>query len=143
MTTQDKLQAIREKCIKANPEIVELKPGCSVIYGSEPDEPRPVVIGQPYTVEFGKVFNPWNRDDGGELVEVLGRPVTLADVLLAIGISERAHAFNLDVYGGWAFMFWSRKDGYSKNVKYDLRADSLEDQSPETIDFIHSIILPK
>ncbi len=66
-------------------EIKELKFGCVVSYGSDfGQEPREVTIGNPYTVENGKVFNPYNRDDSDDLFEILGRPITLEDVIRAI-----------------------------------------------------------
>ena len=78
----DKLKKVIQE---ANPEIMELKHGCKVIYADEMSEPSEVLLGM-YEMNFEntKVLNPYNQDDSGNLIEILGRPIRLADVLLAI-----------------------------------------------------------
>lgn len=119
MTNLDK---IKEACIKANPEIMELKVGCEVMYGDDLKEPCKVTLGNPYIVENNEVFNPWNRDDTSDLFEILGRPIRLADVLLVIFQAQQQRETVKIV------LFWNLKD------------DNLEHQSEETLAFIASLL---
>lgn len=63
------------------------------------------------------------------------RPIRLADVLLALpgptGIDADGHFLVYD-QNGWHLP--------GKVVGWDLRADSLDAQSPETIAFLHSLL---
>lgn len=137
---QENLTTIREACIKANPEIMELKFGCEVMYGDDVQEPRRVTIGNPYAVENNKVFNPWNRDDTSDLFEILGRPIRLADVLLAI----KNMLIVVDAEGHFYRCEMKLSDKVPKIGKYlgewNLRDDNLEHQTPETIAFIANLL---
>jgi len=69
------------------------------------------------------------------------RPIRLADILLA--------AARNSVLEGWQYMvdvcgdFYALPDGNNPQLKahWNLRADNLEDQSDETIAFIHSLLV--
>ena len=89
----NKIDKIREACIKANPEIEQICGGEDVAH-----------------------FCP-------NCSNKIGRPIRLADVLLAIG--EVRPDFLLAV-------------GHPAN--WNLKDDNLENQSEETIGFIHNLI---
>lgn len=116
MTPSQQLQEIKEACIAANKEIMELKFGCEILcndYSEFPNERR---------MYAGKIYNPntdhmENRvEKSGKLYkmdikyEILGRPIRQDDCALVIknkhGLADR----------------WT--NGY------------LQDQTAETIDWI-------
>lgn len=115
----NKLQFIREKCIEANPEIVELEFGCEV---KEKDS--------------GEQFFIADRDDMDlmpDAYEIIGRPIRLADVLLAIPFKA-----NMGIYADGTFIKRSAGDtGY----EWNLKDNNLEKQSKKTIDFIYNILI--
>lgn len=85
MEHQDKIALIRQKAIKANPEIVELKFGCKVLLNIRKWESQLITNeigwrGNDKTQFQGQDIEFWNDD----IREIIGRPVRLADVLLAI-----------------------------------------------------------
>jgi len=75
-------------------------------------------------------------DDDEEDIEILGRDIRLADVLRAIG---NTGALKINNLGGFSWF----TDNEWKNIatpRWDLSKDRIDDQSPECIDFIHSLI---
>src|ERR1035441_5558865 len=80
------LKAIRKTCIAANREIVELKFGCRVkdddgeiwTATSYPD-PAGAIFAENIAKELSTILS------RSEYTHVIGRPIRLADVLLAIG----------------------------------------------------------
>src|SRR5580704_580521 len=105
----DKLKFIRERCIAANPEIVETPPSNAVVAGLLGIIASNIRdTGQAHLAEMKL----------GELLEILGRRIRLADVYLAI---NNPHFSPIEF--GW-----------------NLQADDLEKQSPETIDFLANLL---
>lgn len=143
---QQYINKIREACIKANPKIMELKFGCEVIRGSDfGGSPENVFIGNPYECiqVIGKsnkqVRNPWNIDDTDDLLKILGRPIQLADVLLAIEFRNGQTRGTKD-FDMWVFQkefTFEDKDGFQ--YSWDL-TKPLEDQEEETLKFIAGIV---
>jgi hypothetical protein len=125
------LSLIREKCIAANPEIMELKFGCEVgtVTGSEGYLRGPILrkSGPGFDTEWG-YFNPISPN-----VDVLGRPVRLADVLVAY-----IH------FGAPAQIVADAKKHLDNELQivfsWNLRADDLEKQSDETISFLYDLL---
>lgn len=85
MTTQEKLAAVKAKIIEANPEIMELKFGCMVKGNSE--IPTLNYVGK----SNGQHCLSYKRSNKDELlfvdnlgVEIIGRPITLEDVLMVL-----------------------------------------------------------
>ena len=136
---QQYIDKIKETCIKANPSILDLKSGCEVIRGSDfGGSPENVFIGNPYECKevLGKsiiqVQNPWNIDDTDDLIEVLGRPIQLADVLLALknkGVE----------YGSTNFSVYCTVLLQMDKPLWNL-TKPLEDQSEETLKFISELL---
>jgi hypothetical protein len=162
MTQPEKLQHIREKCIAANPEIVELKFGCLVdLYAGESAGLAHVVaeIGicrKHKTVRGCERSNDFScdPDDGVMLVaehggrnlhlrqkktaeiekhKILGRPIRLADIYVAYLGNGKPSETIVDV-----------NNHLSKELKimtlWNLRADDLEKQSEETINFLYELL---
>ncbi len=123
----NKIKFIREKCIEANPEIVELKFGCEVkIIRSGV---RAILIS-PSEIDLvaWNLFVPSNPFvdyiENEATFKIIGRPIRLADVLLAYSFRER---FNATTWGSLA-------------GKWSLIGNNLNNQSKETIDFIYDIL---
>lgn len=128
MTQQQKLQEVRDFIVAAVPEIMELKFGC-----------RAERHGRTW------YFNgdTWNIPDtpGSYSVgffegnEILGRPIGLEDVLRAIDKYKKPN-FGTVATNGWMHFgtdrcFWT----LGKDLAWHA------EHSPETIDFIHSILI--
>jgi hypothetical protein len=153
MTKQDQINFIRQKCVEANPEIVEVKMGCEV-YIQAYDELYngfPVVIGatsickkhKQYreeccaeedgcSVTHGAVIRWGSEEDGwGTMTrkesefKVIGRPIRLADVLLALHQTQGSFRYDIDMV---------------ERSKWKLRADDLEKQSEEAISFLYELL---
>lgn len=115
MTHTERLGAVRQKCIEANPTIVRwggfdlAKMALGGVPESAPDEVR---------------------------------PIRLADVLLAIGKAmTRGNSYFVDADGGFHEWFAPQGRLDLRTVgRWNLRADDLSQQSEETIDFIASLL---
>lgn len=154
-TTKDaqNLELIRQKCIEANREIMELKFGCEIdgTIGMDEYFNQPYIVygntwickkHKTYRVECmaeedgcsgengvevrcGTEEDGWNeiRLEESKVGTIIGRPIRLSDVLLAI---EKAFENRLGVS--------QRK--FETLEKWNLRNDDLNDQSGETINFL-------
>lgn len=122
MTIKDKIECIRKACIASNHSIVDLKFGCKIIFEVEPYMPNMLhrIVGTDVYVVIDE--NP-DAKILGEF-KIIGRDIRLADVLLAIvKISITDKSLVSFIYTEWS-----------------LVKDSLEDQSPETIEFIFNLL---
>jgi len=154
MTTQEKIEAIRQECIRVNPEIVELKFGCVLKHHGYPPQTiydrRPTLNGSDFKVfsregncflgpsEDGEILlrNSWENQ---ERWRIIGRPITLPDVLLAI--QEKRPGCQILVWSSGAFQEFVM-GGFKRLLTpgWNLPADDLTQQSEETIDFIHDLL---
>ena len=149
------LEIIRKACVKANPSIMDLVFGCEI----KLDNKKNAVL---YYEKGGSSFDGENTEyyegalclysEEGEFltygdeseykmpkindIEILGRPIRLADVLLAVGFKTKKmnyfHSVDKEDHlclGNWV-----------DTVRWNLRKDSLTDQSPETINFLAEIL---
>jgi hypothetical protein len=145
------LEIIREACVKENPDILSLKSGCklqitesrfassqhllSTIEGldyeyeiiTECSDPDVFLV----LTRIGTQHFKWRDID--RFCKVLGRPIHLADVLLAARESKE-ESLAVDADG----KFWGNR-GYL-GVTYDLREDDLTKQSEETLAFLASLL---
>lgn len=148
MTRTDHIAAIRTACIKANPEITSMKFACEVRV-LEDQHFHYYMYRAPFVatvVEYGVEYL-GQRDETWSMYavknhdiihlaitkyEVIGRPIRLADVLLAI--EERVNTFmNFDFIGNWP-------DAQELVCKWSLRTDDLEQQSDEMVAFVASLL---
>jgi hypothetical protein len=136
------LQEVRAKVIEAVPEIVELKQGCKIVqkYSLYPW----TVVVSPVFEEGGESFV-YTTDPNGQRYEkvfleryspnanfirdILGRPVTLADVLLAITFHRNHGPANL---GGFT------RDLLNLGWKLSL---PLDEQDEDAIGFLHKMLV--
>lgn len=148
---KDKLEAIRRACIEANPEIVELKFGCRVLYRhpTEKDLPSPTVwafVRHHENLTFSIVDNLERVERVSVLnndVQIYGREIRLADVLCAMSkkddyfiLSDTSLAID---YKGY---FFDPVNELGEGIRYELANDDLTLQSPETIDFLFELLKP-
>ncbi len=155
-----KIEEIRKKCIEVNPEIVELKFGCLIknpnkLLGTgilvEADENEKFISWQIHYPDMNDdIFCSFKSKNRGTSwhkpitpnYEILGRPIRLADVLLAITMHDPIRYIAISAPGSWLEI----KNGKYQNCMedgmqaWDLLKDSLTDQSDDCINFIHSLI---
>lgn len=112
--TTDQIQFIREKCIEANPQIVERHDSCKA---------------------HGK---------RGGLFKCIcqPRPIRLADVLVAIGnmmviVDARGNFYKLEMKLSDKMPSFDEKAG---TAKWNLLKDDLREQREETLEFIANLL---
>ena len=134
----NKYEKLKQIIQQANPEIMELKFGCVVTYEGS--------VGIPRIRHVATVLN--KTQSGGiavytsfiqyfipEELEILGRPITLSDVLLAI----KAYKIKLDFdTRSQPFLFIT--DWNDKTVIWDL-TKPFDDQSQEIKDFLVGLLV--
>ncbi len=139
------MKVVRDAAIAANPEIMKLREGCRVEYEWETDEVSELTFGADingdailFDEEEGNAIFDANVDD---IKKILGRPIRLADVLLAIQERKLEYAFMVDQEGGFVTALAGQNPKLFSVLKgWNLLADDLKSQSPETIAFLASIL---
>lgn len=140
--SQDNMKIVREAVIRANPDILKLEFGCEGIY----DDNSVKLLR--YGMDFQNVDGPnvyvWQKEDGSRYhtsdnryVEILGRPIRLADVLLAIE-KNRTTDFFFVTTTDFLCMQDSKTD--EELMVWNLREDDLSKQSPETLEFLANLL---
>lgn len=141
---QTNLEIIRKACIKANPEIMEIKRGCIVNLNKQWIDPefwdKDFIIYKTEADKFAVTGKHQKSDigvwlDKSDISEILGREIRLSDVLLALQGKEETDS--------WQFylpdILWiSFKRGGA--FQWDLTHDNLELQSEETINFLSELL---
>ncbi len=145
-TKTQKIEEIRKKCIEANPEIVELKLGCKTSKGMITSifesNGRYGYAMTPYTTHWdGANGEAIAKRYSADNFEIIGRPIRLADVLLAIEIRKPTMKItdsdNID-YGKMVDI--TEEEKIKAMFDWDLKSDDLEKQSEETISFLHNLL---
>lgn len=167
MTKDQKLESIRQACIKANPQIMELAEGCKIkvkgfgtgdFSGHWTNAKAPIHHensgyyvqrhGMGWDGHYAEAYSITEYHDGKKVenphIEILGRPTHLADVLLAI---DRFPTYINPI------KWWIRVEGLLgiKNAdmkdllfflcsNWKLKSDDLREQSEETIDFLFNLL---
>lgn len=131
------LEKIREACVKANPEIIELKFGCEVDYYGE----RTMAVSNEADYEQGKYIFVSPEVKGNNMVflddkniKIIGRPIRLADVLLVL-----KECINISFSAEYS-EFFEGDINTRTGIFWNLRDDNLEYQSKETITFIAGLL---
>ena len=146
MTREQKIEYIRQKCIEVNPVITELKFGCEL---KRPSSARHYKVIEDLgwsantekvwinSVPFGSMEVPIEIekkqiiDNNGDEWKVIGRPIRLADVLLAIG--EANH--------GTAATSWGANSIRLRILDlWNLHKDDVSLQDDPSIDFLHELL---
>lgn len=154
-----KYQALKSKIIKANPEIVDLKFGCEIKGFSE-------ALGRTFFLEKGKdnssewiAVYPENGIKGNLLerpiysisasfpakieYEILGRPIRLADVLLAMQKLEDDDDDRNWVVNRFGEFLKDREDipAVDVGMTWNLKKDDLDLQTDETKQFLINLLV--
>lgn len=144
MTTQEKIEAIHAACIAANDDIMKLKFGCEV----RSYKTRLIIVDHKKGFLWNpEIEQPYNNSGATLYDEILGRPIHLADVLLAIqgkniGVQTNGCFITRDPgrstyeLSQWYHSFSGQYETYSWN----LLKDDIRDQSPECADFLYSLL---
>ena len=147
------LEKIRQKIIEAVPEIVALKFGCEI----ECRFGRGIVSGESDIhgmLAYIKGDGTYHSGEIGGNVRIIGRQITLEDVLQAVGERLREGKFDKVIGVTDVGTFWV---GYNDKGmrRMDLMMDNeggfinwllgkpLTDQSPEFINFLYNIFYGK
>lgn len=150
-TTNKNYDIVRQAVIKAVPEILELKFGCEVVdvnakkhrimglavktlhtnYDTYITSCSSLSVGQRVTDEIHT----------GQIEKILGRPIRLADVLLATQRKTGMGDVMINSLGGFG-VFEKGKWMDVAMPRYNLSKDSLEDQSEETWAFLADLLSP-
>ncbi len=135
------LEIVRAACIRAVPEIMELKFGLPIVL---PNGRKGILC------TVGNKLHRWNIHLRGnaaamnvdtEECEILGFPITLADVLRAVGEPKLAP---ITIDGNGTITLWKKNEG-NTGVEVDKQADwnlalDLSDQSEPTLSFLAGIL---
>lgn len=144
MTKEKALKIIRGKCIEANLSIMDLEVGCLLNCEGEIDRVS-WVKGFRYGIGGigGEFLINELRKDG---IKILGRPITLPDVLLAIAQSETN--WKEESYGCIQVDLEYKEDYVQLNTnekgycRWNLK-EPLENQSIETLTFLANLLTNK
>lgn len=133
----DHVPEVRAAIVKAVPEILELKPGCLVKHASGVG----TIVGRTkndtdFLVKFSLLDYVGEAYEFGPNWTILGRHITLADVLRTL-----PPGVYLKTLGEQARLVVDDPDRDEGPVYWDCTADSLDEQSEETIAFLHSILV--
>lgn len=132
---KEKIEAIRQKCIEANPSILDLVFGCEIDIGGvnwvllkKDGEMRIIYLLRRDTCFIWQITE--TELELLRLVKNIGRPIRLADVLVMAGRE-------------WELVNNGTMPQQIIKIIYlwNLHTDDLTKQSPETIDFLFSILI--
>jgi hypothetical protein len=119
---EQNIEIIRKACIEANPDIK------SKYHVSTGNNLRCSLCGELD-----------NYDNAGKCQNGVIRPIRLADILLAI--AKFGDYYTIDVDGRFIFgKEWIKESNDVLALTWNLRKDSLTDQSEETITFLANLL---
>ncbi len=137
---QTNLEIIRQACIKANPEIIELKFGCQIIHNNTGkiititnfDEKEPY-----YGFSFvdGGIVPLFASGENKKELIIIGRPIRLSDIIFTLYKNKKAQYF-----GG---MLDNNSIYFANRISWDLLHDDLNLQSEPTKKFIANLLKKK
>lgn len=148
---QEQIEDIRKACIAVNDDITKLQFGCHLSVKGRGDY-RNTMLFIDHSVAGNLICTPCVKGAGTTTVkhenaEIIGRDIRFADVLLTL----KTNFFPI----GYAFLGGGKRQvelqiksaqEYEKRTIYklyelwNLRTDRLQDQSQDTIAFIHSLL---
>jgi hypothetical protein len=141
MNNYDQLKKVIQK---ANPEIMELKFGCEVIHGMAKWKVVATIPGKTSVLITNGDEQDWFQQDT-EKRYILGRPIRLTDVLLAI---DRRKLWNETMKKELNYLefdievekFWIGHKITHKSCLWNLKDDNLDHQSEETKQFLVGLL---
>jgi hypothetical protein len=126
MTNKEK---VRARIIELIPEIVELKFGCKVIY----DEDDTYICL--FKEHYYSLKERCSAIVSKEYLNVIGRDITLSDVLRALNKSDKAHCVEVNTGG----LFKDKGYYHKERAVWNLKA-SYDNQSDELYDWLAEIL---
>ena len=139
----NKLQQLEAKIQEAVPSIMELKFGCEVLVQIDDEFREKNVVSKMGVNEIGidveGNFHDIEAIKEADFIEILGRPITLEDVLMAIDISKKKTPLVVGINGEFSEEI---QNGWKGHETWKL-GSPLQDQSEETIDFLHTLLTNK
>jgi len=129
------LEEVRKAVVERVPDIIMLRFGCEVRLKQHDWEDTHTMTEIPRmdcfrTLDKYGDVSEFDRDVS-DIVEIIGRTIRLADVLLACEIAVGINAVGVVLLG---------KMPFHENMHWDLSKDSLDEQSPECLSFLHGIL---
>lgn len=140
MTIQEKKEAVRQFIVSAVPSVMDLKMGCriqqrfsvipytTVISGIEEKSEGDKYVITTHGIATSEVYLERYKEHDNYIIEIIGRPITLADVLIAIK-SLKAFHYNQEWWGKINALIF----------QWDLSQD-FDHQSEEAYDFLWSLL---
>lgn len=147
MITQEKKQSVKEAIIRAVPSVMDLKFGCRFFFKGNNNGVIALTDKRWKRFQFfyqlrelEPIHDSLRYDDIVKDIEIIGRPITIADVLIAIEKSDNEIFLNY-ANGGIAIRYndYRTKNGINKSAVWDLSQD-FDHQSEETYDFLWSLL---
>lgn len=165
MTHQEKIDFIRKACIAANPDILKLEFGCEIKFWEEIsiimhyEKGGSSFDGENTEYYSGKLYTYTNEgelrthgDDGDfemprmSELEIIGRPIRLADVLLAVEKNNPPDSkysaiefwFSEEKENFGKLSFWHHTQEHPEDIIWWDLSKEFPDQDEPTLDFIIS-----
>lgn len=145
------LETIKQAVIQAVPEIMELKFGCEVECTSPKLRAEYDLVGKGICTDICVLWNVQAHHISGhrrvdfqlilgepQYFTILGRHITLEDVLRAIGLTSNDNFKINSPYGNIALMDYREKDGFYHHAYWEL-GKPLEDQLEECLAFLAGV----
>lgn len=144
----NKLQLLTDRICELVPDIKELRFGCRIIDGIRGNG---IIVGveamYPETDSYLQIYEATPKRvelSPLGLWKIIGRDITLADVLLALKKSDEDYPIHIDFFfdDGDSVTITQAKGHPIINKKgtWNLTKNALHEQDEETIDFLYSII---
>ncbi len=143
------LQPLKEIIWKAVPEILELKFGCELKY---PGYERATLCGQ--QINFWKVYCKRKNEvcfntvtpgqlQFSEVIQILGRPIRLADVLMVVEKSKPTQLWYVKADGTFCSARYDELNnkGLKRHAEWNLLDDNLDNQSDECKQFLIDLLV--
>ena len=155
------LTRVHAAIVKVCPDVLELKMGCKIILdgdrhtvlyydrgGKSFDGEHTEYYGQMlelHSDKNGEVCKYGHEDEDYEMpklseLQILGRPITLADVLRAIDNCNSDNPPALTAEGQFCQYDPENGEMHLTGEYWNLKNDSLDAQSPETISFLEGVL---
>lgn len=136
--TDTKYEQLKKAIQKANPEIMELKFGCEITLKSSFDREtvqHKMVLQMSGEHVFFDNFSQIGKIRSRDIVEIIGRPIRLADVLLALRGKNYQKMFPVEDFGIRADCpaIW-------RSI-WNLKDDNLDNQPEETKQFLCDLLV--
>src|SRR3990167_3695415 len=138
------LPSVRAKIIELVPEIMELKFGCEVLIGgfTKPHSQVKIVEFLQSELLFDYIENGHHwRTDKNDIREILGSPIGIREVLLAIQNHGNKTVDSMELQLSYGTLHLKTKNGGF--AKWNLEKDNLNEQSSETIELLATILWVK